>query len=333
MRRVIYPQYRTYITSFSSVVGKHEHEGPLGDFFDVFDTENRFGRETWEQSESEMQYCALNLALEKRGYGEEDVSLLLSGDLTNQCAASHFGAIDVSVPQINVYGACSTLAEEFILGAAFVGSGLTDNALCVTSSHFCTAERQFRSPVEYGGQRSPTSQWTVTGAGAFLLECEGNGPYIADVFPGITVDMGIGDSSNMGGAMAPAVIDTLSAYFRETSTSPENYDLIITGDLGKEGVRITDELLSGKGYDLFGRHADCGLLIYDAEKQDVHCGGSGCGCSASVMAAHFLPMMRSGELRDVLFLATGALLSTNSVQQKLTIPSVAHLVHLKTEEL
>ena len=318
------------IITAASVVGKQEHEGPFGNIFDEFDTTDRFGCDTWEKSESEMQKRALTIALKKSEKKEEDIDGLFAGDLINQCTSSAYGLLDFDIPYFGLYGACSTCALSLFLASIAINAGMNSCA-CVTSSHFCSAERQFRFPLEYGSQRTPTSQHTVTGAGAFILSSEGEGPYITDGMGGISTDMGISDANNMGAAMAPAAISTLTRYFVATKTTPRDYDKIITGDLGFEGHGIVIDLMLEKGYDMRNVYTDCGLFIYDREKQDMHAGASGCGCSAVMMASHFLKEMKKGILSDILFIGTGALLSPMMVQQGQSIPGIAHLVHLKSE--
>ncbi len=318
------------IITAASVVGKQEHEGPFGNIFDEFDTTDRFGCDTWEKSESEMQKRALTIALKKSEKKEEDIDGLFAGDLINQCTSSAYGLLDFDIPYFGLYGACSTCALSLFLASIAINAGMNSCA-CVTSSHFCSAERQFRFPLEYGSQRTPTSQHTVTGAGAFILSSEGEGPYITDGMGGISTDMGISDANNMGAAMAPAAISTLTRYFEATKTTPRDYDKIITGDLGFEGHGIVIDLMLKKGYDMREVYTDCGLFIYDKERQDMHAGASGCGCSAVMMASHFLKEMKKGILSDILFIGTGALLSPMMVQQGQSIPGIAHLVHLKSE--
>ena len=321
------------ILNAASVVGKQEHEGPLGDCFDAFDPGDTFGQKTWEQSESEMQRRALNLALAKAKLRPDDVDLLLAGDLINQCTSSAQGLLSFGRPLYGLYGACSTAIEALSLAALLCAGGFAKRLAAVTSSHNSSAERQFRFPLEYGGQRTPTSQWTVTGSAAFLVGMEKSGPYLSEILPGRPVDRGICDANNMGAAMAPAAVDTLTRYFQGSGTKPEDFDLIVTGDLGREGHGIVLDLMQASGYDLSGNYTDCGLLIYDLEKQDKHAGGSGCGCSATVLASHLLPRLRRGELRDMLILGTGALMSPMTVQQGLSIPGIAHLARITTERL
>lgn len=316
------------ITAASSVVGKKESEGPLGKYFDYCDLTDRFGMKTWEKSESQMQNIALNFALSKRKIGPNNIDLLLAGDLMNQCTSSAYGLLAFDIPFLGLYGACSTAAEGLILSSLLVNSKSVTRCASVSSSHFCSAERQFRFPLEYGGQRTPTAQWTVTGAAAFIVEETGEGPKIADVMPGRTVDQGITDANNMGAAMAPAAIDTLKRYFEATMTKPSDYDLIVTGDLGYEGHSIVCDIMAKEGYDMGKTYNDCGLIIYDLEKQDVHAGGSGCGCSATVLAAHIIPNIISGYYKNVLFIGTGALMSPGAINQGQSIPGIAHLVHI-----
>ena len=322
---------RIMITSAAAVGGKKEGEGPLGVNFDYIDRSDRFGKETWEQSEAESQFLALNFTLNKKKLQAQDLGVLLAGDLINQCTSSAYGLCDYDTPFLGIYGACSTSAEGLLIASILLDSGHFEKAAAVSSSHFCSAERQFRSPVEYGGQRAPTAQWTVTGAGAFLLEKNASeqGVQVVEVLPGKTQNGGIDDPANMGAAMAPAALDTLLTYFRESKTKPSDFDLILTGDLGYEGSEILKDLSNKEGYCLDGLHNDCGLMIYDRKKQDVHAGGSGCGCAATVLASTILPKLLCGKYRDVLFMATGALMSADSLKQGLTIPAIAHLIHLK----
>lgn len=320
------------ILSSAAVVGKKEHDGPLGAEFDLHADDDRFGMETWEQAESEMQRLSLQTALKKGGLTGADVDAVFAGDLLNQCTGSSFGLLGSGIPFFGLYGACSTMAEGMMLAALTVGFGVFDRAAAVCSSHFCSAERQFRFPVEYGGQRPPTSQWTVTGAGAMIVTGDGDGPYITETMPGISVERGITDANNMGAAMAPAAVDTLYRYFTESGKSPAAFDAVLTGDLGREGQGITADMLCSLGFDLRQVYNDCGLLIYSAKQQDVHAGGSGCGCSGSVICGPVMNRFRRGEYRDILFVGTGALMSPGSVQQGLPIAGIAHLLHISAEK-
>ena len=330
------------ILSAASVVGKTESEGPLGACFDFCDPTDRFGQKTWEKAESEMQRRALGLALKKGGISESDVGALYAGDLLNQCVGSAYGLLSYDIPYFGLYGACSTAAEGILLAGMAVSAGYFHTAAAVTSSHYCSAERQYRTPIEYGGQRTPTAQWTVTGSGAFLLTDaaedlhpkEGDDRlsrvHLVGGMPGIVIEKGISDAANMGAAMAPAVLSTLTRWFRATDTTPEDYDLIVSGDLGWEGVSILKELLRAEfGISDARRVNDCGCLIYSSETQDTHAGGSGCGCSAVVLASWILPRMERGALQRVLLIGSGAMMSPSSIQQGEAIPAVGHLIALE----
>lgn len=314
-----------HIMTFASAVGKREGEGPLKNCFDYIDTNDRFGQATWEKAESECGRLALSLAFAKVPMAPSEVDFLLAGDLENQCVASAYGLLSYEIPYIGIYGACSSLCEGLALGSMLISGGCARRVAVATSSHNCAAERQFRSPIEYGGQRTPTAQWTVTGAGGYVLGERGKAR-IADCLIGVVQDKGQCDITNMGAAMAPAAADTLLRYLKESHTSPSDYDRILTGDLGFHGSEMFLHLCALGGVDVTN-HEDCGKLIYD-ESQDPHAGGSGCGCIASVLGAHFLPKIESGELKNVLVMATGALMNKDSVTQGLNIPSVAHLVHI-----
>ncbi len=320
------------ILAASSAVGKKEKEGPLGDLFDFSDPTDRFGQKTWERSESEMQRIVFSGAAGKLGIGEEDIDAVFAGDLLNQCVGSAYGLLQFDVPYFGLYGACSTCAEGLTLAAMTVSAGLYRRAASVTSSHNASAERQYRNPLEYGGQRPPTAQWTVTGAGAFIVgkTCGDASALIADVMPGVVVEKGIKDAANMGAAMAPAAADTVLRYLDENGKKPADFDLIVTGDLGFEGNSILHDLLAVAGAETArtGLLTDCGMIIFDRERQDVHSGGSGCGCSAAVLAAYLLPRLKSGMLKNILFIGTGAMMSPSSTKQGEAIPAVAHLVHL-----
>lgn len=320
------------ILGYASVGGKEEYDGPLGAGLDFHDSENRFSEKTWEKSEASMQRIALNLAISGCKGEKPGLKYIFAGDLINQCTSSSYGLVDFEVPYIGLFGACSTCAEGLALASLFVDSGYADCTAAVTSSHFCSAERQFRFPLEYGGQRPPTAQRTVTAAGAFLLSDRPGKVRVHDVCFGITSDGGITDANNMGAAMAPAAVDTLMRYFDGTGTSPDDYDRIFTGDLGFEGWSLVKELSKEQGRALGENYDDCGLLVYNRELRDMHAGGSGCGCSAMTLAAYILPKMEKGELKNVLFVGTGALMSPTSVQQGESIPGVAHLVHLVADD-
>lgn len=322
---------RPTILGYASVVGKKEGEGPLGDLFDQVFTDTRLGEKTWEKAESRLQKEALSCALNKAGFSPSQVDVLFTGDLLNQNIASTFGMRDSQIPLVNQFGACSTMAQTLAMASIFVDSGAADIAAAVTSSHFCTAERQFRFPLEYGGQRPATAQWTATASGAVLVGLGGGKVHIADVCIGCIVDLGITDTNNMGAAMAPAAADTLMKFFADTDTHPGDYDFIATGDLGAEGSALFKTLMARDGERPGDEYFDCGMLLYDRERQDVHAGGSGCGCSASVLCSLILGNMECGKWRDGLFIATGAMMSPTSSQQGESIPGIAHLIHLKCE--
>ena len=316
------------ILGYANVVGKKEGEGPLAACFDTINPDATFGQSSWEKAETAMQKQALTAALEKAGRTASDLDFLFAGDLLNQCIGSSFAARDLSIPFFGLYGACSTMGESLTLASLLLGGGFGQYGAAMASSHFCTAERQYRTPLEYGCQRTPTAQWTVTGAGAVVLAQSGSGPYITHVTPGKIIDLGVKDTNNMGAAMAPAAYDTLSAHFRDMGCGPEHYDLIITGDLGILGKELLIELFARDGVDLSVNYDDCGVLIFDAKKQDVHCGGSGCGCSASVLTGYLLRGMKSGSWKRILFCPTGALHSPTSAMQGESIPGICHAVSI-----
>lgn len=322
---------RPYVLSAATVVGAHENEGPLKDYFDMYDPINKFGQDTWEKAESEMNRQALRIALEKAKLSESDVDIIFGGDLLNQCCGTTFGIKDSNIPFYGIYGACSTFALGLSLSAMCINAGYYQKSVSTASSHFCSSERQFRTPVEYGGQRAPTSQWTVTGASCIILghECEKNkGVYVNEVLAGRIVDFGIDDVNNMGAAMAPAAADTIKRYFEESGKKTSDFDIIATGDLGYEGYNIARDLLKKENIILGDNYTDCGLLIYNRERQDKHAGGSGCGCSGVVTSGYFMDLFRKEKIKDMLIISTGALLSSTSTMQGLTIPGVAHLVRL-----
>ena len=313
--------------SMGNAVGKKEFEGPLGERFDMHDTDDRFGKNTWEKAESEMQRLALNIALKKAGLTVEDIDAIFAGDLLNQCAGSSYGLLGCMIPYFGIYGACSTAGEGIMLASIMATHGIFERVAAVTSSHNCSAERQFRTPIEYGGQRTPTSQWTVTGSGAFIIgDATAGKVKIKAGMPGRVIDKGVSDANNMGAAMAPAICDTFFRYFKESNTSPDEYDLIITGDLGYEGASILRDLMKIEGYTFGANYTDCGILMFDQATQDTHAGGSGCGCSATVLSAYVLPEMEKGNIKRTLFVASGAMMSPDSIKQGESIPAIGHLV-------
>ncbi|MBO5106142.1 MAG: stage V sporulation protein AD [Clostridia bacterium] len=316
------------IVGYAAVGGVYEKEGPLGGEFDYIFEDPTAGEECWEQAESMLQKTALELALKKSGNNKENIDAVFAGDLLNQCVGSTFGIMEYGIPFAGVYGACSTMALSLIMASVFVDGGFATNAAAVTSSHFCSAERQFRFPLEYAGQRPPTAQRTTCASGAVIVSNKPSKIYVRSALLGKTVDYGIADANNMGAAMAPAAADTILKYLRETNTRPLDYDKIFTGDLGQVGSELLYDICSEDNVDLRKNHLDCGLLIYDRIKQNVDAGGSGCGCSASVLCTHILNKLSVGEYKRVLFCATGALLSPTTTNQGENIPSIAHLVEL-----
>jgi stage V sporulation protein AD len=320
------------IIGSASVVGHKEKEGPLGAYFDLYDKTDKFNQKTWEKAEIEMQKTALSATLAKMNLSVNDIDAMFAGDLLNQCIGSSYGLLDFDIPFFGIYGACSTAVEGLMLASLIISGGHFKRCATISSSHFCSAEQQYRTPIEYGGQRSPTAQWTVTGSAAFIVaDKSAHGVKITRAMPGIVIDQGINDAANMGAAMAPATIDTLSRFFKESNTTPFDYDAIYTGDLGLEGSKILRELLYLEGFDLRDNYYDCGNLIFDPSYQDVHSGGSGCGCSAVVLSSYILPKLKSGELKKVLMIGTGAMMSPSSLKQGLSIPAIAHLIQLESE--
>ena len=317
------------IIGYASVVGKKESEGPLGKGFDkiIYDSYN--GKNTYEQAESTLQFTAVETAMQKAGVKAEDIDYIFAGDLLNQCISSSFGLRDLNIAYLGQYGACSTMAQGLLMTAVFVESNAANTAACVTSSHFASAERQYRFPLEYGGVRTPTAQWTVTGSGCCIVSNAKKGACIARATAGKIVDLGVTDANNMGAAMAPAAAQTFIDYFADTNTKPSDYDAIFTGDLGLVGSRSLYDLLSLENIDLEPKHYDCGMMIFDLEGQDVHAGGSGCGCAGSVFCSEILNSVNSGKYNNILFMATGALMSPTSSGQGESIPSVAHLINIK----
>ena len=317
-----------YILNCASIVGQKEGEGPLGKYFDKIEKDPMLGTDSWEKAESELQKRATQRVLAKAGLKPTDIRYLFSGDLLGQLIASSFGMLDFQIPMFGLYGACSTAGESISLAAMTVAAGYADHCLAVTSSHFASAEKQFRYPLEYATQRPLSTTWTVTGSGAFIIGKKGKVP-ITGITTGKMMDYGIKDSMNMGAAMAPAAVDTIYQHFQDFNRTPDDYDLIVTGDLGVVGRELLLDLLKQKGYDLTKKHFDCGIAIFDDIKQDTHSGGSGCGCSAVTLAGYLLPKLESGEFKRILFLPTGALLSTVSFNEGQSIPGICHGVVLE----
>ena len=319
-----------WITATACAAGPREAQGPLGDKFDLVADTPDFGQESYEQAEVALLREACRICLDKADLGEKGVEAMLGGDLLNQIMPSSLAARALKIPFLGMYGACSTMSEGLLVGGLLVDGGYASPVLCTAGSHYATAERQFRYPLEYGNQRTPASQWTVTGAGVALLSLPDPQVHplakLTRACMGRVVDMGVTDANNMGAAMAPAAAATLCAYFDDTGDTPEQFDRVITGDLGYVGSELLLEWSDKMGHPLpRERMMDCGLTIYDPQ-QDSHAGGSGCGCSAVVLSSFILPKLQSGEWRRVLFMATGALLSPTTSMQGETIPGVAHAV-------
>lgn len=331
-----------------SIVGEKEGKGPMAKWFDLILEEDTYGEKTWEKAESKMLKQAILQAIQRSGKEKQDVDAVLSGDLINQLMSSSFMARDLSIPFLGLYGACSTMAESMILGSVMIDGGYASNVIAAASSHYCTAERQFRMPLEHGNQRPPSAQWTATASGAMVLSAFDKGDeavtqgqalfqsqevkelYVTHATPGKIIDTGIKDVNQMGAAMAPAAADTIIRHLSDTKRSPDYYDLILTGDLGLIGKEIALDLLSAAGVETDGNFKDCGSMLYD-KKQDTHSGGSGCGCSASIFSGYVYREMRLGKIKNALLISTGAMLSTISSQQGESVPGIAHAVAVTTE--
>ncbi len=316
------------ILSSAAMVGRKEKEGPLGKHFDHWQTDEYCGEDSFEKAESFLQKEAMKYALEKAKVSEKDIDFVFAGDLLNQCIGSNYNLRDSSVQFFGLYGACSTMVEGLILSSIAIDGGFADRCAAVTSSHFCSSERQYRFPLEYGGFRPQSAQWTVTGSGCAVVASEGKGVKITRICPGAMIDMNITDMANMGAAMAPAAALTLKRFFDDTATGPDDYDLILSGDLGKIGSTLLIELMKTDHINLGKNYKDCGCMIFDPARQDVHSGGSGCGCIASVLCGYILPQMQKKRWKKVLVMGTGALMSPTSMMQGESIPGIAHLVEL-----
>ena len=330
MKRITELDGSVKFVSHSAVGGYEERRGPLGENFDFCDDTNKFGQKTWELAEAEMGRIALNISLSKASLSHEDIEIAVAGDLQNQCVSSCLGLSDFGIPYLGVYGACSTCTESIMILSSFMTSNKDIKyGAAITTSHNSAAERQFRTPIEYGGQRTPTSQWTATAAGSFILGREGK-TSVKEYMVGKIVDGATSDGSNMGAAMAFSAADTILSYFAETSFPNSHFDYIVTGDLGKVGSSLLKDILKEERPGLENFHTDCGLLLYDFEKQDAHSGSSGCGTSASVLSTYFLPKLDSGEFKRILFLSTGALMSPSSLLQGENIYGIAPLIFLES---
>ena len=317
------------IVECASIVGPKEAEGPLAKYFDQTLDDEFWGEKTWEKAESKIIKETVNTVIRKAGISASEIDCIFAGDLLNQCISSSFGLRELNIPFFGVFGACSTFVESLSLGAICAES-FANKVLCATSSHFCSAEKQFRFPLELGNQRPPSSQWTVTGSGSAILSKDGSGPYITHITPGKIIDMGIKDGNNMGAAMATSFADTLITHFSDTGRSPNYYDAIISGDLGYVGKDIAIDLLKTNGYNIKNNYNDCGVLIFDKEKQDTHSGGSGCACCGTVFSGYFFKQLKEKKIKRLLLIATGALMNSTSSQQGESIPGIAHAVSIET---
>lgn len=329
--KVINFKNSTYVAGYAAVGSKYEKEGRLGGQFDYIFDDPLAGKDSWEQAESELQKTAFEIAVKKSGNEAKNIDVIFAGDLLNQCVGSTFGIKKYDIPFVGVYGACSTMALSLIMASAFVDGGFANLSAAITSSHYCSAERQYRFPLEYAGQRPPTAQWTATASGSVIVSNKKSEISVKRAYIGEVVDYGIADANNMGAAMAPAAADTIMRFLNETDTLPSDYDKIFTGDLGQVGSELLCDMLGKEGIDIIKKHEDCGLILYDRNKQNVDAGGSGCGCSAAVLCTHILNNIKSGAYKRVLFCATGALLSPTTVQQGENIPGIAHLLELCKE--
>ncbi len=317
------------ISQTASIVGPKEADGPLASYFDNCLEDEFWGESSWEKAESKIIKETVNMVIAKSGLASEQIDYCFAGDLLNQCISSSFGLREINIPFFGIFGACSTFVEALMLGAIFLEGGAGKHAICAASSHFCSAEKQFRFPLELGNQRPPSAQWTVTGSGAAIVSKDGNGPYITHITPGKIVDMGIKDANNMGAAMAPAALDTLLTHFKDTGRAPSYYDAIITGDLGYVGKEILIELAETKGYNIKSNYNDCGVLIFDKEKQDTHSGGSGCACCGTVFSGYLYKMLQQKKYKKILLIATGALTNATTSQQGESIPGIAHAIAIE----
>lgn len=329
------------ILAASSIAGKKEGEGPLAALFDVIQEDPLLGKDSWEEAESELMKEAADKVLQKAGLKSQDIRYLVGGDLLGQLIATSFGVVDLEIPLIGIYGACSTMGEAMSIGAILVEGGFADNVMAITSSHFAGAEKQFRFPLDYGNQRPYSASWTVTGSGAVIIAARDSVSFpknnsepkilIKGITTGKIVDYGLKDSMNMGATMAPAAFETIKQNFEDNKIKPDYYDQIITGDLGYVGKNILIDLLKEKGYDISGNHMDCGIEMFDKDSQDTHAGGSGCGCSAITFSSYILKKMKDGIWKKVLFVPTGALLSQVSFNEGNSVPGIAHAVMVEAE--
>lgn len=319
------------ITNTACIVGPKEGEGPLANFFDKCLEDEFWGEKTWEKAESKIIKETVNSVIAKSNIPSSSIDYCFAGDLLNQCISSSFGLRDLGVPFIGIFGACSTFVEGLILSSVFIDGNAGSNCICAASSHFCSAEKQFRFPLELGNQRPPSSQWTVTGAGSAIVSNSGSGPKITYATIGKIVDMGIKDANSMGAAMASAALDTLLTHFKDTGRNPSYYDAILTGDLGHIGKEIVIDLAQKQGYNIKSNYNDCGVLIFDKETQDTHSGGSGCACCGTVFSGFLYNQLQTGKIKKLLLIATGALTNATSSQQGESIPGIAHAVSIEVQ--
>ena len=317
------------IKEAASIVGPKEKDGPLSSYFDTCLEDEFWGEKSWEKAESKIVKETINSLISKSNIAHNDIDFCFAGDLLNQCIASSFAYRESNIPYIGLFGACSTFIESMMIASAFIDGGFANNTICSASSHFCSAEKQFRFPLELGNQRPPSSQWTVTGSGATLLSNSGNGPFITSFTPGKIVDMGIKDANNMGAAMAGAAKDTLLTHLKDLGRAPSYYDAIFTGDLGHIGKDILTDLCMQEGYNIKSNYNDCGVLIFDKNSQDTHAGGSGCGCIATVFSGYIYKQLKEKKYKKVLMIATGALMNSTSTQQGESIPGIAHAISIE----
>ncbi len=316
------------VSECASIVGPKEADGPLCKYFDQTLEDEFWGEKSWEKAESKIIKETVSTLIGKSGVSTADVDMVIAGDLLNQCISSSFGLRDSNIPFLGVFGACSTFVESMSISAICV-EGFAKNVICATSSHFCSAEKQFRFPLELGNQRPPTAQWTVTGSGAALISKSGNGPFITHITPGKIVDMGIKDANSMGAAMAPAFCDTLLTHFQDTGRNPSYYDAIISGDLGHIGKEISIDIMKSHGYNIKSNYNDCGVMIFDKASQDTHSGGSGCACCATVFSGYWFKQLQNKKVKKILLIATGALMNSTSSQQGESIPGIAHAISIE----
>lgn len=317
------------ILETASIVGPKEADGPLAKYFDQCLDDEFWGEKSWEKAESKIIKETMNSVLGKSNIASSDIDFCFAGDLLNQCISSSFGLRDSNIPFFGIFGACSTFVEGMGMAACFIDGGAAKYTISTASSHFCSAEKQFRFPLELGNQRPQSAQWTVTGAGAAILSKNGTGPFVTNFTPGKIVDMGIKDANSMGAAMAPAALDTLIAHFKDTGRKPSYYDAIYTGDLGYVGKDILIDLAATKGYNIKSNYNDCGVMIFDKSEQDTHAGGSGCACCGSVFSGYIFNNLKTKKMKKILLIATGALTNSTTSQQGESIPGIAHAVSIE----